>query len=893
MVEDHTAFPDLVKLGRVGHAVRPGRLQYGRWMARRDRQPIWPALLLVSSDSGLALHSTVADPPWESLTTPTHPLTLDSLRLLARWRDTGDLETAARSLGVDQADADSLEAVLDRFGVMAAPVEMGSEAGREDPVAADPTTVTAAETYVFPSPQVWRVGLDCFERFDHEGTRRCVLSPEELHVASAFAQPTAPEGATADPRVLDVVGIVTGLIRRGVLVPAAAKAARASGPQAEMEDLVANYLRLRARMTSRISSRHAESDAASEIPKIAVYPVLATGADPPLALGTILARAASWEGPGIAENYDLFPRWIDQSADVSTIPDGPAIFLFSDYIWSHQGNLDFSRRLKEANPRAVTMHGGPDCPAYELDTVAYHHHHPYVDVAVRGEGEETACAALEALGPSLRAGNPDLGALADVAGLSYRNGDQVISTPDRDRMTDLDVVPSPYTADVFELFAELPTIDMAILETNRGCPYGCTFCDWGSATNSRIRKLSLERVFEDLDWIATNRVKRLFIADANFGIFSRDVEIAQRIADLKEQHGFPERVLTNYAKNTVKHLKQIVQIISTAGIVTEGLLSLQSMDEATLSAIRRSNIKLDKYEALASEFRSEDLPLFVDLMMGLPGQTLDSLRADLQQCVDREVLAKCHGTELLVNSPMNDPSYREEYEIETSRPPGPLSGTVPTSNAALVVSSSSFTRHDYSEMHRMRRSYLLGENLGVVRFVSRFVRHTTGIREVDFIERLRLDSQENPARWPVSRLVTATIPDAMVPPISWRFFTDELRCYLTEVLEIADDTALATVLAVQHAVLPAPGREFPHTVELEHDFEAWHEIILTEKLDGHLDDWETVTPPLSSFEPATLVVTDPHEVCAHNLSRGSAVLAYNDWELQSPVSRPVPTHHSV
>jgi radical SAM superfamily enzyme YgiQ (UPF0313 family) len=199
-----------------------------------------------------------------------------------------------------------------------------------------------------------------------------------------------------------------------------------------------------------------------------------------------------------------------------------------------------------------------------------------------------------------------------------------------------------------------------ILESNRGCPYGCTFCDWGSATASKIRQFDLDRIFAELEWSALNRFEVIAFADANFGSFARDVDIAQRTADLKRTHGYPQQLGTNYAKNSVKHLKPIVEALVKGDIIAKGLLSLQSMDEDTLSVINRKNIKLEKYEALAAEFRANNLPLYIDLMMGLPGSTLKSFQGDLQQCIDREVFPKIHPTQLLVNSPMNEPSYREK-----------------------------------------------------------------------------------------------------------------------------------------------------------------------------------------------------------------------------------------
>ena len=126
---------------------------------------------------------------------------------------------------------------------------------------------------------------------------------------------------------------------------------------------------------------------------------------------------------------------------------------------------------------------------------------------------------------------------------------------------------------------------------------------------SRIRKFSLERVFAELEWSARHEIEIASIADANFGIMERDVEIAEKIAALKRAYGFPRTVAVNYAKNTVKHLRQIIEIFADVEILTEGVVSLQSMDEPTLKIIRRSNIKLDKYNELSSEFRRARLPL--------------------------------------------------------------------------------------------------------------------------------------------------------------------------------------------------------------------------------------------------------------------------------------------
>ena len=237
------------------------------------------------------------------------------------------------------------------------------------------------------------------------------------------------------------------------------------------------------------------------------------------------------------------------------------------------------------------------------------------------------------------------------------------------------------------------------------------------------------------------------------------------------------------------------------------MLSLQTMDTETLTTIRRSNIKTEKYDALAEEFRRADLPLFVDLMMGLPGQTVESFRHDLQDTLEREVVAKIHTTTLLMNSPMNDPEYKKLHRIEV------LNST----NLGLgsrvdqtVVASSTFSRDDYATMKSIRRNFLLLENFGVLRHVARVVRHETGRLEEDLYETVRRTPRApSPSAGRPSTSWSRAASDVMAPPVSWRLFIDEVHRLLVDDLGVPDDSALGTALQVQHALLPAPGPDVP------------------------------------------------------------------------------------
>jgi hypothetical protein len=389
---------------------------------------------------------------------------------------------------------------------------------------------------------------------------------------------------------------------------------------------------------------------------------------------------------------------------------------------------------------------------------------------------------------------------------------------------------------------------------------------------SRIRKFDLDRVFAELEWAARHGFG-IGITDANFGIFERDVEIARKIADLKRTYGYPSTVNNNYAKNTVKHLAQIIEIFSEVGIVAEGKMSMQSMDEGTLATIRRKNIKVEKYDELSTEFSRNRLPMSVELMMGLPGSTVDTLRNDFQQCINRDVRAIAYHTVLLPNSPMNDPEYRKENGI-VARP------------GEEVRQTATYTEDDWVVMKDLTSLFVLSENFGILRQVGLYVRAETGRREIDFYEQFVSDVRADPARWPIVAMAYKALPALMVPPVSWALFNDEVRRYLVEVVGLADDRALDTVMAVQHAMHPSRGRSFPLELALDHDYVAWHRQITDLRQGGHRDDWPEHAAPLRSYGPGRFEMDDPYEVCATSIGGTTRTLSWESlWEFSSPISR--------
>ncbi|MCB1688405.1 MAG: radical SAM protein [Halioglobus sp.] len=610
--------------------------------------------------------------------------------------------------------------------------------------------------------------------------------------------------------------------------------------------------------------------------RVKVIPV-AFDVCPPLALGSIVAYAKVHEEGALEEFYNFRTDWIWDDDRLAGFTKEPAIYLFSNYLWSHAQSVEASERIKALSPNSITIHGGPDTPKYEEDQHRHFANHPHIDITIQGEGEVVCAEVLSKLRTVIGDPQPDFSVLDGIPGVTYRTPTGIVRNEKQGRISDLSVLPSAYLTGLFDTYYGLDDLFL-IMETNRGCPYGCTFCDWGSATASKIRNFDIDRVMAELEWAATTEVATITLADANFGIFPRDVDIARKAAQLKIATGFPRGFGGNFAKNSVKYLKDIIDVLAEGNILTLGTLSLQSMDENTLDVINRANIKTEKYDALAVEMRNSGLPLTIELMMGLPGSTLASFCNDLQQCIDRELSTRVNLTTLLVNSPMNEPAYLEKHKIKTLIPVAP-------GKQAVLASTATYTEDDLATMTRLKQAYTLFENFGVLRTITRFVRQETAVSEMEFYHKLLEDAADD-KRWPMLFVLNHYVSSLMAPPVSWYLVMEEMGRYLQEEYGMEDSPALRSILAAQLASIPAHDRALPETVNLECDVVAWHAAMIEEKASGNRQGWGDVTPRLSSYGPGTLTVDDPFGITASSVGISRDLNSFGiSWELESPLHR--------
>lgn len=338
--------------------------------------------------------------------------------------------------------------------------------------------------------------------------------------------------------------------------------------------------------------------------------------------------------------------------------DGADIVGFSTYVWNVEGSLAIAAELKRRNPDIIIMFGGPQVPDRCEDFLRAN---PCIDLASHGEGEVTFTEVLDRI---------DSRAWSEVAGVSWIDrSNQFQSTPIRSRTTDLSEYPSPYLSGAFDdlMRSEPDRRWVALWETNRGCPFACTFCDWGSATATRVYTFGLDRIHEEVNWFSKNQIGHLICCDANFGMLPRDLEIAQSVVNAHAETGFPFSFSIQNAKNATERTYEIQSLINRSLQTIGVTLAIQSADEGTLVNIKRSNIRSESFRELQRRFALDGVDTYTDIIVGLPGESFDAFADSISKTIDfgQHNQIQFHNCSVLPNAEMANPEYIKAFGIVT------------------------------------------------------------------------------------------------------------------------------------------------------------------------------------------------------------------------------------
>lgn len=408
----------------------------------------------------------------------------------------------------------------------------------------------------------------------------------------------------------------------------------------------------------------------------------------------------------------------------------PFIAGFSCYIWNMEYNLTLARKIKEKYPECLIVFGGHNIP-FNTEVLEKA---PFVDALIHGEGERTFVEYAKA------AEKNDFSALKNV---SYRLDGEIIPAVEEKICLSLEELPSPYTAGFFDrMIEDYPTINFqATLETNRGCPYSCAFCDW--CFTEKIRYFPMEKIKKEIDWMSQKKITYCYCADANFGISSRDIEIAQYVVDVNKKSGYPQVFKPCYAKNSDENIFEIGKILNRDGVDKGVTLAYQSISPTVLENIGRKNLDINYYSRLNAMYSAEGIPTYTELILGLPGETYESFCNGLCQLLEagQHNSITVYTCQVYCNSPLAQPDYKEKFGIRWERVP--LHGIHYPANFNgvqeyydIVVETKDMTKEEWVKANMFSVCLQSFHHLGLLRCFAIYSRYELGISYYDFYNRL-------------------------------------------------------------------------------------------------------------------------------------------------------------
>lgn len=364
------------------------------------------------------------------------------------------------------------------------------------------------------------------------------------------------------------------------------------------------------------------------------------------------------------------------------------VFGFSCYTWNVAEFLDMTRTISASEPRALVVAGGPHVQRGE-DFL----YEDGIDVIVLGEGEETFAELLDAEAPT---GWPS------IRGLTFLSDDGSLQRNEtRPRSTQLDQFPSALNVIELRDGDGNPLYKQAAYETSRGCPYRCSFCEWGTgAIGTKMYQFSLERIRRDFEQLIAGGIEDIWLCDSNFGALREDMEKAQIIVELRQRTGFPNSFATSWSKNHNKRVHEIVRLMHKHGLLYHYHLALQTLTPKALELSHRTNMRANDYEPIVKVLAAEGVPVAAELIWPLPGDNLADFERNLDHILTVFPNVNIFGYTLLPGTEFHD--RREELELETI----PVAG-YGKAKGEYVVGCQTFDRNEGEEGYLLIAAYIM------------------------------------------------------------------------------------------------------------------------------------------------------------------------------------------
>lgn len=372
------------------------------------------------------------------------------------------------------------------------------------------------------------------------------------------------------------------------------------------------------------------------------------------------------------ESYDDVIREIE-SADV---------IMFSSYAWNYTIVDGIAIEIKQRYPEKILVLGGPHIGTNDPELLKDRFYYDYICEPTKpGEPfmeDLIDCYIENRLDPKsiaweLRNGTGRIHNLATEDYSVYEEHQEYLKeTVDYARQNNME-----------------PFI---VIETTRGCPYKCVFCEWGGGINTKIYKKDIEIVKRDILAMKAAGYRDAYLTDANFGAFEdRDLEIFA----FGWENGFNLTDISTMKSTDIKRRKRLIDrwfdIVGTearapkSGEGKGGLdmwgetefvsvvptVSIQSISEEAMKLADRVDLstenKLELSRYINQRCKEYGFPIpALELILAMPGSTLEDFYNEMEIINNFKAWGSFrHDYMFLPDSRLNSEAYKKEHQIET------------------------------------------------------------------------------------------------------------------------------------------------------------------------------------------------------------------------------------
>jgi len=209
----------------------------------------------------------------------------------------------------------------------------------------------------------------------------------------------------------------------------------------------------------------------------------------------------------------------------------PNVLGLSNYIWNSTLSSKVAKIVKKYFPKIITVTGGPNIPSEKDELHSFLINNLQFDFAVLKEGEIGIKNLINFLKDMNRNSNLNQITELESQGFAFLDNDNQLIMGKLARYLNLEDLPSPYLSGRLDPF--LDGKFLPVLQTNRGCPFTCTFCTEGQHYWSKVQRKPLDLIRKEISYIAkkltqtSNPRRDLLISDSNFGMYEPDLEVAK------------------------------------------------------------------------------------------------------------------------------------------------------------------------------------------------------------------------------------------------------------------------------------------------------------------------------------------------------------------------------